>query len=285
MKRILLFAVSMAAFFTLQAQEVLDHAYLECKYTYFCMTDTTGNADEFSEKKAKFHDFIKDDLMVLRIGKRMSDFYSYYSFRADSARADAKARKLDQKSVLDITKQYPKKQTWHLYKNHPAGQLTLTDRILDYYKYEEDYRPQEWEMQEATDSILGYACQLATCRFRGRDYRAWFTMDIPVGEGPWKFNGLPGLILKVEDTAGHYRFEMVGIRQLQDEPIDFSEQKYIKSSRKEYLKLRRKYLMDPVGFINKNSGGRITISTSGKGGNDVLDPMEMTYDFLERDYQ
>ena len=48
--------------------------------------------------------------------------------------------------------------------------------------------------------IKTYTCKKATTHFRGRDYIAWFTTDIPIVAGPWKFNGLPGLVIDIEDT-------------------------------------------------------------------------------------
>src|SRR3712207_8163725 len=47
--------------------------------------------------------------------------------------------------------------------------------------------------------------------FRGRTWRVWFALDIPFPDGPWKLCGLPGLILKAEDSKGHFSFDCVGI--------------------------------------------------------------------------
>jgi GLPGLI family protein len=55
----------------------------------------------------------------------------------------------------------------------------------------------EWEIQDNFKNILEYSCQEATCSFRGRNYKAYFTTEIPIKNGPYKFDGLPGLILEV----------------------------------------------------------------------------------------
>lgn len=55
----------------------------------------------------------------------------------------------------------------------------------------------QWEITENTKEILGYTCQEATGDFRGRKYKVYFSPDIPFKNGPYKFDGLPGLILEV----------------------------------------------------------------------------------------
>lgn len=65
--------------------------------------------------------------------------------------------------------------------------------------------PWKWNLKDGTKKIGNFNCQKATITFRGRNYTAWYTNEIPVSFGPWKFQGLPGLILEVydEDTIFH----------------------------------------------------------------------------------
>lgn len=72
------------------------------------------------------------------------------------------------------------------------------------YRVKEPMNSIEWKIGNQTKSILGYTCQKATAHFRGRNYTAWFTHEIPVSYGPWKFNGLPGLILEVDEDTGNF---------------------------------------------------------------------------------
>ncbi len=66
--------------------------------------------------------------------------------------------------------------------------------------------PMKWKINKEIKSILGYPCQKAQTHFRGRDYIAYFTKKIPVNNGPYKFGGLPGLILEVYSTDGEIKF-------------------------------------------------------------------------------
>ena len=112
--------------------------------------------------------------------------------------------------------------------------------------------PQQWTLHNDTMTVLEHRCQKATCHWRGRDFVAWFAKDIPIRRGPWKFNGLPGLILKLYDTDRFYTFEAVNLKN-SNEPMmlyDFKsmtpnelktvyDHKYIKSTRERVRKLQR----------------------------------------------
>src|SRR5690606_27016542 len=63
------------------------------------------------------------------------------------------------------------------------------------YLIDEDYPSIDWQLADETKEIGGYAVQKANGRFKGRDYTAWFTTAVPFQGGPWKLQGLPGLVL------------------------------------------------------------------------------------------
>ncbi|WP_421918433.1 GLPGLI family protein [Marinifilum sp.] len=69
-----------------------------------------------------------------------------------------------------------------------------------YFLLKEPLNLFEWKPCMDTKTILGYTCHKATCKFRGRNYEAWFTRAIPFKAAPWKFHGLPGVILEVYST-------------------------------------------------------------------------------------
>ena len=68
-------------------------------------------------------------------------------------------------------------------------------------------------MAEGDSTILGYTCHKATTRFRGRDYVAWYTEEIPLSYGPYKFRGLPGLITCIYDKDRDHVFTLQGFER------------------------------------------------------------------------
>jgi GLPGLI family protein len=80
------------------------------------------------------------------------------------------------------------------------------------YLTEEPKMPNlKWTILNEKKKIGSFDCQKATTRFRGRNYIAWFTMTIPISNGPWKLQGLPGLILEATDDTGEVKFLFVSI--------------------------------------------------------------------------
>lgn len=66
----------------------------------------------------------------------------------------------------------------------------------------------DWKLKNEQKEIGSFTATKATASFRGRNYTAWFTTEIPVDAGPWKFLGLPGLILEVYDDERGVQFLM-----------------------------------------------------------------------------
>ena len=64
----------------------------------------------------------------------------------------------------------------------------------------------KWQLENDFKMISGYRSQKAITRFRGRNYTAWFSPKIPLPYGPWKLNGLPGLILEAYDDTKEVYF-------------------------------------------------------------------------------
>lgn len=257
------------------AQQTLDTAHLKCQYQYYWRNDTLSGKT-------------RDDLLILQIGGNISKSYSHYSNQVDSISALPNGDKIMGKMIDNAMKNgdfmkgnyLHKRMKSYIYKNYPQGKITVTDGLsLQDYIYEDELNAQDWLFIDSTKTILNYSCQMATCVFRGRQWTAWFAPDIPISDGPWKFGGLPGLIMEVYDLGSQYHFTIIGLQKVENEPIIFSEtyvgsKKFEKTNRLDFLKAKKKYLMDMNGYIHMETG----IDLSGGKAAKI-----MRYDLIERD--
>jgi GLPGLI family protein len=221
---------------------VLDSAYLKCSYKLAYLTDSLAP------------DKISTDRQVLLIGKNISKYYSQFALDHNQYIRE----------YVKANKPYPRTKdgvwTYEIFKNYPQTKETVTDIgsvLMNNYLYEEQLSVFDWKISNETQKILSYNCQKATTTFRGRDYVAWFTLDIPVNNGPWKFGGLPGLILKIFDTRNHFVYECDGLEQLKKkEPIVFYRLNYTRINRKDLSKLYRRIHEDMAAY-NKSLGIKV----------------------------
>ena len=118
----------------------------------------------------------------------------------------------------------------------------------DQYFYEED-RTMDWKNLPETIKIGEYEAQKAETVFAGRKRYAWFAQEIPFQDGPYKFRGLPGLIIKLEDAKGDYSFDLMQTKKLTEIPTLETRGTPIKIKRSEYEKQEKAFQKDPVTFI------------------------------------
>ena len=127
-----------------------------------------------------------------------------------------------------------------------------------FFVYPDSVPSLEWSFNdEETDSIIGYDCRKATVEFAGRSYIAWFTPEIPLPFGPYKFGGLPGLILKLEDAERQYIWVAVGFER-DNAPImeyTYRDGNDKRCSAADVKKTLVRYFKSPVGFMISEMGG------------------------------
>jgi GLPGLI family protein len=119
----------------------------------------------------------------------------------------------------------------------------------------------EWNITNETKLILGYTCFKATTTFRGREFVAYFAKDIPIPDGPMKFNGLPGLILEIMMVNSQGMFSAVAKNVVLD-----NEKIQLKnpfSSAIKYTEFKEKYIKKITELQSYYTGTGTTIGTNG----------------------
>ncbi len=255
--------------------ETLANEIMEFVYDYRSCIDTTESRE----------DNISSDDMLLQIGRDgLSKFSSYKNLTVDSILLTASAEQLF--SAANDNK-LRNGEFMTIFKNYPEGKLTHTEKICqDWFRYEEDIPELEWTLTDSVINVLGYHCQGAKCNFRGREWTAFYTEDIPIPEGPWKLHGLPGLIMTASDDKGHYTFECIGIKSKASRPITIYKVPFNKVSRNDYYDAKHRYDVNPYGYFEATTGGHITVRDQyGNISLDAYDPVPLPYDYIERDWK
>jgi len=242
----------------IENHNILDSAYLEIKYEVRIIRDTSKITSSY------------EDVQVLQIGKNISKVFSYTNYQSDSI-------------ILAYLKQnkptYPSKSlfstTYEVYKKYITNTIDFIDII--YYEaisYEENIPKINWQIHNDKKMIAGYSCQKATGTFRGRQYEAWFTFDIPISDGPYKFTGLPGLILEIYDTQKHYTYKCIGVKPLNPmKPITIRDWKTItKINREKHNALYKRFCDNPYA-LEYSKGLTIVREIDGKP---VVNPQNFT---------
>jgi len=86
-----------------------------------------------------------------------------------------------------------------VYYNRKSDSLWWSQRFKGNIYVAEKKPIIKWELKKETKKIGQFQAHKAIAKFRGRLYTAWYTLDIPLPYGPWKLQGLPGLILEASD--------------------------------------------------------------------------------------
>lgn len=107
------------------------------------------------------------------------------------------------KTKINLEEIYINLKTDSLYQQR-LGMKDNKSTKVDWFLLAEEVPSIKWSLKKDSQKILGYTTYKAIANFRGRDYIVWYAPDIPVNHGPWKLNGLPGLILKAETDLFSY---------------------------------------------------------------------------------
>lgn len=287
MKTTFLFIILSAI--TLKSFAQTDKVLARASYTYINTTDTLKN------KK------IRTENMVLFIGKNASLYtskdkitYEITEDEKNTARIKEKAgmgnggfslTTIDRSGAVWLTK------TNYTFFMKEKKMITKEEIIGLAYLIEEPIPEINWKITKDTIMFSGLACKKAIASFEGKNWTAWFAPSLPFQTGPWKLQGLPGLIVDAFDDNKDIQFQFAGFEKANegefvrsndlrkgpnaspdyinrvdsylgldvssayfDNIIKLSTYRTSKTTRKEYNKLKTAFEKDPRGFSQAQSG-------------------------------
>lgn len=217
-------------------------------YEYKFIPDSTNISD------------VKTEIMNLDVTAEGSKFYSYTVYNSDSIMKVDLEKQLSATGAINIKSDMRKGLVqYSISKKYPKYEVFLHNRILsDFYKVS-DERPIEWKISSEKQKIGEWVTQKAETDFAGRHWIAWFTTDIPIQDGPYKFHGLPGLIVRLEDQTKSHLFNLQGVKNINSIPEDVFGAKEIAVNSKQYSKLLRDYENDPTKGLKQMQMGGVTM--------------------------
>ena len=148
------------------------------------------------------------DLMRLDIGEHSSQYISIIGEFLTKNKSDIMAKRIKDPYVGyttlrdEVFKNTP--DEGYLRFVHMPGWVSCREKIEGLF---------DWQLLDGDSIVCGYPCHKATTIFRGRTWTVWYTLDLPYSDGPWKFCGLPGLVLYAYDSEDKFRFNCIGIEK------------------------------------------------------------------------
>ncbi len=230
--------------------ETLDTCYLNVSYLLKYRNSEKDDSLSFN------------DIMDLQMGRHYNAFFSR-DLRALDTRNTKELKTNMQFSTI------PENYIgFDVLINHSDSLTTVTNRLpytSQVIEYSESTDIPKWTyMPEDVDTIMGYHCHVAICNYEGRDWKVYYTNDIPIPYGPWKLNGVKGLVLKAVDTENNFIFEAVGLTQKPQSIIRYDWSR--KKMKKEDWKKFERDMYKNAGSFVRNTGARILIMDNSEQG-------------------
>ena len=227
---------------------------------------------------------ISDEIAYLDIGNEVTYFYNHDFMMYNAVCDSLKERGYGVHEVahyIAAKKIVIPKMVFSVLRNYPSAGKTLYAHFVfeNYYYYEEETPQIDWQLIAGDTTLLGYQCQKATCKFRGRDWTVYYTMDIPISEGPYKFCGLPGLVMYAADSKGDFTFSCIGIENPNEAEIVVDKSKWHKVEKKKLNKMLVEYYDDTLAWAFKVNGVAELIGSTKRTG--FLEPSNLVPCLIE----
>lgn len=142
-----------------------------------------------------------------------SNFQSCFEYKL-TAKDTATVESQDEDGNFKIVR--PDKNTQKIYfdfKNKKSSELKYLKTV---FIVQDSITFPHWNIFDEVKKVNNHVCRKATTTYKGREFEVWFTDEYPTMYGPWKLNGLPGLIIIAQDKRGEVYFEATEIMNTPD---------------------------------------------------------------------
>ncbi|MGG5207385.1 GLPGLI family protein [Chryseobacterium sp. MIQD13] len=154
-------------------------------------------------------DSVVTDYMNLDTDGKKSYFYNAVKYERDSAYLTDKSY-----SALLKGKRYDRNLNYTIEKDYAKKTISFYDRFKNASLVIKDNSTPNWIIENEFKKINNMNCQKAIADYKGRKWEAWFSKDFPVNDGPYKFSGLPGLVVMIKDSENDHTFDLIQIKKI-----------------------------------------------------------------------
>lgn len=210
--------------------------------SYKCIYDYKYQSDSLNKNSTK------EAYMTLLIGSKYNVFKSEFNFHIDSLLYLMSKGLVSEEQITEGFAQYtPGGPKYTIISKNNEEEVNLIYPTTEGVWETMENVTRNWKLGSKSDSVNGYSCKKAFINFKGRKYTAWYTPEIPLPYGPYKFSGLPGLIVKISDQQNTHCFELKSIQKHHFEMVR-ENKKSIKMTPEQLKKAIRNY---NLGMIEK----------------------------------
>jgi len=144
---------------------------------------------------------------------KFSDSQSYFEYKlAEKDTATIESQDLNGNLKISI----PEKKIKKIYFDFKTKKIQEVKYLKEEFVVQDTLNLPNWNILDEIKTINNHQCRKAITTFKGRNYEVWFTFDYPTKFGPWKLNGLPGLIIIAQDEKNEVFFEATEINKTND---------------------------------------------------------------------
>lgn len=193
------------------------------------------------------------DYWVLYMNGSSSMFTSLKYLRMDSIKRVERLKGNSFGPSMDWYMANGTKNTLVVFKVDNGSEIICHDKIApevtEHFAYKETEK-MDWEFLSDTLTIGGSLCYKAITQFGGRQWYAWYNVDMPISEGPYKFSGLPGLIYEVGDIDNNWKYSLVNLKKEESEfMFNCSDNPHTHLSKAEFYKNKRNYYVNRISIM------------------------------------
>lgn len=229
-------------------------------------------------------DYIHEELFSLYIGENRAFFASTQSLKKDTVMANSivSTKNADGSIVMSF------KNGTSLPKTKFQYTIIQSNENIQYFQpvgmsvltYKEPVIG-SWKLIDETKVINTMNCKKATVTYKGRNWTAWYSTEIPLPYGPYKFSGLPGLIIKMIDQKNEYDFELIKsapTSQLEGKSINIKKSRYTEAIETTQPKFQQalKASYENIAGVLANSGTTIL------GGQEKINQRQKELDLIRK---